>query len=176
MNMLARTWNPSKLDPGVKYQVRGLTGLEYLDFQSLMVAELGEKAFRILEVTGKGRLTRNIMVWLLDTALLGWDGRKDGEGEPLAYSKKAAYELTFPQMGEVLDMVMDLSGLGEEAVKNLSSQSRSQLTPGSSTADDASTADTATTATPPRSSNSSSPESSKAEPASKPCRPASPGN
>jgi len=140
---LVPTWYQSQVDSTLEWQLKPLSGFEFMQVQS--GARLNEEGHLIYS----GQAQRDALRF----AVRGWRGVVTPSGEELEYSFHLLDHLPMQSLNEVFREVMDRAMLREYEQKNSSSQSRSTVTQNNSTATPVSGGDTATEATPPPSSN-----------------------
>jgi len=132
MKLLASDWFDSGVSPPARFKLRGLTGLEFMDFMAQLKADGYDVA--AMAKTGiipfSSRAARVCLAGLVD-----WDGlRAPDSEEPLAFTPAARDWLDFPTVQEVYFEILGRTRMSADQEKNSSSQPRSRSTGTTSTA------------------------------------------
>jgi hypothetical protein len=150
---LAPAWYTTASGPKGKYRIRGLSGLEFIEMQSLSAPSSDAPATTINVKLEDGRevavpyraLSREVVEFVLQCGVLGWKDLGKGAitGEPGEFAPERIAEICFDHVMELNGEIMDRSLVGPALEKNSSSQSKSRPTVKNSTALTAGKADIA---------------------------------
>jgi len=151
---LTPAWYTAKSGPKGKYRIRGLTGLEFIEMQSLAGPRDAEGPAQTIKVTLEGgreievphrALSPEVVGFVLRCGVLDWKelGKNAIVGEPGDFAPERVAEICFDHVMELNGEIMDRSLMTPALEKNSSSQSKSPPTARNSTALDAGTADIA---------------------------------
>lgn len=139
---LVPTWYQSQLDEGLAWQLKPLSGFEFMQVQS------GARQTEEGIVYSGAAIKDGIRF-----AVQGWSGVTNQDGQPLGYAFPLLDMLPMQLLNEVFQQIMDRAFIREYERKNSSSQSQSTVTQSNSTATPVSGGDTATEAAQPPSNS-----------------------
>ena len=139
---LVPTWYQSPLDEGLSWQLKPLSGFEFMQVQS------GARQTEAGIVYSGPAIKDGIRF-----AVQNWSGVTDQNGQPLDYAFSLLDMLPMALLNDVFQEIMDRAFLREYERKNSSSQSQSTVTQNNSAATPVSGGDTATEAIQPPSNS-----------------------
>lgn len=108
--ILAPFWFEPEGGDGLKFRLRGLTGVQLFDVNAHVVREGDSTSWNAAGVKSALRF-----------GLVGWEGLRDEEGNPVDFGKdfeKNIARLDFIRANELFAKILEASNLGTEAAKN----------------------------------------------------------
>lgn len=108
--ILAPFWYEVEECEGLKFRLRGLTGMQLFDVKPHIIRDGENTSWASAGVRAA-----------LRAGLVGWEGLKDEDGNDVEFGKdidKNIARLDFVKINEVFAKILEASNLGAEQVKN----------------------------------------------------------
>lgn len=131
LKLLAASWFTPESEPAARYQIRAMTGLEFLEWQAIMAKP--EKTNGAAK-NGAQVMPVEAIEHALRSGIVSWADVVDAQENPVAWEPAHVRSLPYLHMLEVAAKIVEMSMLTEDVEKNSSSQSKSPATESASTA------------------------------------------
>jgi hypothetical protein len=131
LKLLAASWFTPESEPAARYQIRAMTGLEFLEWQAIMAKP--EKTNGAAK-DGAQIMPADAIEHALRCGIVAWADVVDEQENPIAWEPSRVRAIPYLHVLEIAKKIVEMSMLTEDVEKNSSSQSKSPATESASTA------------------------------------------